>query len=250
MRRILLIAAVSGGMTVPVVAHACTCLSVVPLGSTPKITSWTERSVIFTGTLLTTDPTGTGTVARRSRWVVDASWRGEMPDTVTMVNGPDAPCPTLLTPGTRYLVVADQRDSVVTTTGCGTATRPIAMAESQLGQLGPPEWTAAPYPQRRFDSDIIPVGAAAPQLPEVWVGLVFRDRAGASRVQVADRVWDHPWLPINLMLPEGLYRIRIVYTTGDSTETDLAVRCEERSGLDCSAFRIFSGERVQLPPRR
>ena len=95
----------------PAAVQACTCVVKVPQerlaqAQAEVARSWTERPHVFIGHALEVDETPAQPTRETVRFVTERSWRGAMPDTVTLQVGSDASCAHYVA-GLRYLVVAD-----------------------------------------------------------------------------------------------------------------------------------------------
>lgn len=230
-------------LATPAIARACMCVVKVSAGAVPSVTPWVARNVVFVGTALTVELVDSGAVVERSRWVVEASWRGAMRDTVTLQTGRG--CPGAYFAGSRYLVFADRIDSLVTAGPCnGSWHMEQAATQRMLADLGTPTWRPDPYPRRAFDAGVIGIGQAPPsggRLVRLGLGGAATDSL-VSAVAVADRVWHRVASTVpSFEVPEGVYRVRITRTTGDVIETYVEARCEQRAAEQCSAFRFLSG---------
>ena len=162
-------------------AHPCSCAIAsrqLPGGGferSARATNWERpwegREVIFTGYALEVETrlrADGQTFTRVVRFVTEESWRGELPDTMTLLVDKEAPCAHFF-PGWRYLVSAF-RDTVeagrLTTGICDdaiAASKPLM--ERVRGALGEPAWKAPPVGQRDLDRIGVRLGTALPRAP-------------------------------------------------------------------------------------
>jgi hypothetical protein len=104
-----------------------------------------ERARIFIALALEVDPTPTGPSRQIVRFVTEASCRGAMRDTVTLIVGRNSPCADYIA-GSRYLVLADTTadpQAALVTASCDEAwgiRSPPALRMEQV--LGPPAWAS------------------------------------------------------------------------------------------------------------
>jgi hypothetical protein len=223
--------------------HACTCGFESPMGQVPKPRTRPERAVVFVGHVLEVDHSTDTTTLATVRFVTESSWRGAMPDTVTLVVGRHAGCAHYIAGG-RYLVFADQGQSTLVTEPCDEGVginQPSA--DRLMGELGPPTWTAPPMGRRTIDARAVPIGAPILRRPgpnSVVFGLPSRQ--GIARFEIGD--WSGtPAQDVSILYPEpGLYQFRITWTDGSTYESYLSIRCEQPVASElgrCSAYRFF-----------
>jgi hypothetical protein len=216
----------------PTAAQACTCGIAsrrLPGGGfehSVRTTNWDRpwegREVVFTGYAIEVE-TRVRADGRQStrvvRFVTEESWRGALPDTLTLLIGNEAPCANFF-PGWRYLVSAF-RDTVeagrLTTGICDnamTASKPLL--ERARDALGEPGWKALPVGQRELDRTAIRLGTPLPRVQSAGQeGFYGAHDPRIARMEFGDydsrtaRLAD----PIAYPLP-GLYHVRLTWADG------------------------------------
>ena len=227
----------------PSTALACSCVRPYPAGHPPPSHHWTDRPYIFVGHVLEVDKTLTQSTRLTVRFVTETSWRGAMPDTVTLLVRDNAPC-AYYTAGGRYLVLADRdtaSPSALVTASCDDSWS-IHYAGRRLAELGAPTWTAPRMGQRVLDERAVRLGESRKPrfLTDSLVIGVSRD-SDMVRFEIADWAGPPSRNVTLLYLTPGLYQFRITWTDGTTYESYLSLRCESpRSGHPCSVFRFFS----------
>lgn len=245
----------------PSVAHACTC-AVMPLprASTaqpqsgliplPLFDHWEGRAAIFRGHVIEVDPPEVGARPRVVRFVTEASWRGKMPDTVTVVVE-GAPC-TAFFVGNRYVIAADVDSATrrLASRDCMMSHAVLSPAYARFTEImGAPTWTAPPVGRRAIDAAVVRLGTPRPRTPtptSVVVGLPPTGHSQIARFEVADFNTDglsaraHP----TLHLEPGLYQVRLTWSDGEVMDMYMSVRCERRyDDGQCAMHRSFTGLR-------
>lgn len=129
-------------------AHACSCRAIVNKRTQNWERPWAGRDVVFTGYAIEIDQSYDPvqrTVTRLVRFVTEQSWRGALPDTITLFVNADAPC-SQYSPGWRYLVTANwdaRARGRLTTAVCDYSLGADWKVARQLWEEeGPPGWTA------------------------------------------------------------------------------------------------------------
>lgn len=231
----------------PAALHACTCFVKVPQerlaqAQAEASRSWTERPHIFIGHALEVDETPTQPTRETVRFVTERSWRGAMPDTVTLLVGSDASCAHYFA-GLRYLVVADRAvrpGAPLRTAPCDNSWNVTAPgAQAMLAKLGSPNWTAPPVGQRTLDSKAVRLGDPRGRLSagdSLAYGLPVHE--AIARFEISDWV-GQPTRPSSIIyLKAGLYQFRITWSNGTSYSSYLSLRCERPiDGGPCAVFR-------------
>ena len=221
-------------LALPATARACTCALVGSPdrpASPPK--SRTLRPSVFVGNALDIELPTDSTRSTRVRFVTEVSWRGEMPDTVTLVVS-GSPCAEFVV-GVRYLVAAERDDANggrMRTGGCDLAVRlGTEYAVALLDTLGAPTWRAPPIGERSIAAEAVRLGTtvrrrAAPgdirfSLPAAPGVRSFElGDARSSSGQSGPAVW---------LDPGRLYRYRITWDDGREYESVLRAECSPRS---------------------
>jgi hypothetical protein len=95
------------GLGTPSALLACSCTRRAPAGQpVPRDPRSIFRPRVFIGHVLAVDETLTRPTRMTVRFVTESSWKGPLPDTVTLRVTSDAPC-AYYTAGGRYIVFAD-----------------------------------------------------------------------------------------------------------------------------------------------
>src|SRR5687768_7821151 len=136
------IAALLVALAAPSTLHAACRCEMTSRAGEAKARPWSERDRIFIGEVLDADSLPD---ARRKSvtFVTEMSWRGETPDTVTLVLDDTDRC-VYYRAGGRYFVAADLRSPEGTTLlasrcdGSWRADSPGAL--KMIAELGPPVW--------------------------------------------------------------------------------------------------------------
>jgi hypothetical protein len=246
MRLLLVLAILASLFGSPAELHACTCVMKVPQDQLAKQpASWIERARIFIGHALEVDETPTQPTRETVRFVTERSWRGAMPDTVTLSVGSDASCAHYIA-GLRYLVIADSATppgALLRTAPCDDSWNVTApAAQSMLAQLGSSSWTAPPVGQRSLDTQAIRIGDPIARMSagdSLAYGLpVHHDLA---RFEIADWVGKPIRNSRIIYLRAGLYQFRITWADGTSYSSYLSLRCERPiEGGPCAVFRSLA----------
>lgn len=226
-------------------AYACTCVITAPFGAAKIQRPWTDRPAIFTALVLDVDSPTDTTLKQSVRLLTEKSWRGAMPDIVTLAVDIDASCAWYF-PGLRYVVLADtapgDRTRLVTA-ACDDAFGVAGPAAARIrAELGEPNWTAPPTGSRALDSLVFPLGTPLSRISEQGrVAFEVPYSGGVRRFEIGDEdVSPYPTGgPILYLLP-GLYEFRITWTDGRRYHSYLSVRCEHQlSDGGCFVSRSF-----------
>jgi len=228
----------------PDAAHACTCAIRSLPGQNPRQQPWSTRPQIFIGHVLDVDESQTQSSRSRVRFVTERSWRGPMPDTVTLRVGSNAPCAEYIAGG-RYLVLANievTTDSELVTGPCDYAWGIHFPATLRmLEELGLPAWTPPQLGSRAIDSQAIRLGSPSVRsTPADSVLFIIPTQDDIRRFEIAD--WAGPSAAVGrrLYLPPGLYQFRITWTDGTIYESYLSLRCDRPvADPPCQVFRFF-----------
>jgi hypothetical protein len=238
-------------MGMPATALACSCGARQGYGevrSTPDNRAstsapWgsTDRARVFVGHVLAIDTTPGQPSRQNVRFVTEMSWRGELPDVVTLAVGADAPC-AYYAVGRRYIVLADSSPVSKTTAVTGWCDYSWSLSGSPLlAALGPPNWTAPPLGSRSLDATAIALGTPLSRLLTSPDTLEFRawKEVGMDRFEIGDLV-----LPasgrgfISVDLTPGLYQFRVRWRDGTTYESYVLLACDQRiSENRCSTHR-------------
>lgn len=219
------------GLGAPSVAEACRCgISGTPGEGPPPRRERPSRDRIFIGHALEVDDLQRQDPKQIVRFVVESSWRGAMPDTVTLRVGAHAACARYVA-GARYLVFADV-DSVsgtLVTEPCDYSWAIDAPAAIRMQkELGPPRWKAPPMGRRSIDRRAIRLGE--PLIREGTDTIMILNPAGedVARFEIGDYVSDKSrWKPHALRMSPGLYQFRITWTDGSKYESYVSMRCKQ-----------------------
>ncbi len=226
-------------------ATACLCEIISPAGGA-RVRSWSERPRIFIGVVLEVDPTPAGPSRQVVRFVTEASWRGAMRDTVTLVVGRNSPCADYVA-GRRYLVLADTTadpQAGLVTSSCDYAWGiGYSAAVRMQVDLGAPGWRAPPMGSRSLDAYAKPIGTPiSRRFVEGHVAFVVPSGADIERFQIGD--WIGPGGGPVLFPAPGIYQYRITWTDGTVYESYVSMRCDPRLGEGrCQALPSFGGIR-------
>jgi len=189
------------------------------------------------------------TVTTVVRFVTEESWRGPLPDTVTLFVDADAPCSQYFT-GYRYLVGADWDARVptrLTTATCdfswgvstGARSRNVRLRE----EVGPPNWTAPPAGARELDEGARPFGTPIPRSPGATrVAFIPPRNTFTSNFEIGDfRGVSYPSGGPILYPEPGLYQVRVTWKDGSQFQGYVSVRCElDQGDGGCLVVRDFS----------
>lgn len=222
----------------PSVAEACSCVSgVVPAGPPlPPRHEFHQRDRIFIGHALEVDELQQQNPKQIVRFVVEASWRGAMPDTVTLRVGSHAVCASYYA-GSRYFVFADvdSASGTLVTEACDYAWGLWYPAAIRMqNELGPPGWVAPPMGSRSLDRDAIRLGE--PLLRSGADTLMILPPSGedVARFEIGNYASDTVrWRPQALLLSRGVYQFRITWTDGSRYESYISMRCKREPGSAC-----------------
>ena len=169
-------------------AHACSCRAIVNKRTQNWERPWAGRDVVFTGYAIEIDQSYDPvqrTVTRLVRFVTEQSWRGALPDTITLFVNADAPC-SQYSPGWRYLVTANwdaRARGRLTTAVCDYSLGADWKVARQLREEeGPPGWTAPPMGSRDLDRGAFPLGTPIPRTPAAGLATFIPER-GESKQQ-------------------------------------------------------------------
>ncbi len=158
-RRLLMIALLALGT--PAALQACQCAISSRVGAPIVERPRFDRPRIFIGHVLTVDYPADRSFRMSVRFVTESSWRGPLPDTVTLRVEHRASCAWYMAGG-RYLVLADTLaagESTLTTAPCDDSwILGNPGASNFLAELGPPTWTAPPMGSRPLDAHAIHIG--------------------------------------------------------------------------------------------
>lgn len=197
-----------------------------------------ERAdAIFVGVALDVWPE-TGRTRDTVTFVVEASWKGEHPDTMSVVMA--GGCPAYIVPGVTYVIVANgSRESYIANTGVNGMQPRLhsdypgerAYADSLLAPLGKPAWEAPPPGERSIDR-------APPSMRDSTVFSGFSiDRTFGPDVRIAASVigadvsvrYDHnPYsnaVYIVGLVPGNIYRLHVQLPDGRSEDHYFRIRC-------------------------
>jgi hypothetical protein len=237
-------------LAAPADLHACTCFIVRPVNDSTPPRSALEGDRVFVGTALEVRERSAG-VRSSVDFLVESSWRGAMPDIVTVTWL--SPCAYHVA-GMRYLVVADVVDSdaaQLVSAPCGRgAELGRGVATNLLTELGPPTWLPEPFGQRRIDSDAILVGQTPPpggDAVRLAIGFLSAETV-VGRVLIADQEGQlllRAPSPV-FRLPEGLYQLRIEWADGATSQTYVSVRCLD-GPLGRRCLNSYYLDQIRLP---
>ena len=240
-------------MSMPATLLACSCISEVPnkrpRSSIPSA-PWgsTDRERVFVGHVLAIDTTRGQPFRKEVRFVTEMSWRGALPDTLTLVVTPEAPC-AYYNVGGRFIVLADalaDSKSAAITAPCDYSWS-FTHGGRLRAELGPPNWTAPPMGNRSLDVIAIPLGRLLGEIPPSVDTLTFVApfEAGMSSFEIGN--WVFPTrLPRSRIfdLAPGLYQFRIRWQDGTVYESYLSLTCDRViSDKRCETYRFFGGLR-------
>lgn len=234
----------------PSIAHACSCIASATAQRRDGDRPWIGRQAVFIGYVLEADQlvdsTQSGiTITRLVRFVTEESWRGSLPDTVTLFVGADAPC-AYYSKGYRYFVGADWDSQVparLTTAPCDDSwwarEDPRGMDTRLRAEEGPPNWTAPPAGTRDLDKGARPFGTPISRSPTAQgIAFIPPSNTFAARFEMGD----FSGVSGPIIYPEpGLYQVRVTWKDGSQFQGYVSIRCEHRSeGSSCLAARDFS----------
>ena len=249
------ITALAVTLAAPDAAHAaCTC-GIVSSPDKPYVPPpWTDRDRVFIGTVLDAD-TMAGTMRKSVQFVTEASWRGAMPDTVTLLISDDAGCVYYFA-GYRYFVVADLLSPDATTLvtskcdGSWSAEHPAAM--KVIDSLGYPVWHAPPMGSRALDSVAIRIGERPPRGSsdeDLVFGISINNPDTIARFQIADQEFPRDRTSL-FHLPPGLYQFRVTWKDGSTDASYVSLRCGRRPNGDrCLVHRAIHKPKRAVCPR-
>ena len=259
MRRIqVLIVALLMGLVAPsTLQAACLCGIISSPGEVRVRRTWSERDRIFIGEVLDAD-TMPGGRRKAARFLTLESWRGAMPDTVTLLIGDDAGC-VYYTAGGRYIVHADlaspDATTLVTSQCDGSLSADHAVALKRIADLGPASWRAPPMGSRKLDAVAIRIGEQAPgdsSDAHITFVMPLHPFDSVARFQIAQYDWPHNRRNPVLHLPPGLYQFRMTWKDGTTYASYVSLRCGRRpSGDRCQVFRRYLKPKPAVcpPPR-
>ncbi len=245
--RTLAVLALVASLT-PSTLHACSCV-ITGLSGTPHVERpWSDRAQIFIGHVLEVDWTRSSTARLTVRFVTEASWRGPMPDTVTLNVRPGAPC-AYYTAGSRYLVLADTASGgALVTARCDYSWgMHHEVTKNRIAELGPPVWRAPPMGSRALDAHARVIGTPISRtFTEGSVAFVPPQRNNdVALFEIGDwgRTGLRPGGPVLYAQP-GLYQFRITWADGSSYASYVSLRCDRDKSPDrCQSFIFFGGLR-------
>lgn len=236
-----------GALPAPAV---CTCM-VGRSGGEPTEVVWSQRDVIFVGNALEVSSEVDDTTHQRVRFLVEASWRGELADTVTLAVGDNSPCATYMAGG-RYLVLADQRSAEgapLTSATCDLSWVVwYPRATEMMNELGPPRRSSrgSTLSGDPLTGAILVGQAPQPAVDTVAVGMGFQTDDRPARFRVGDRDWIDGERTAVLRLPTGAYQVQAEWRDGERLEFYMSVKCETMTSGMCYAHRYFTGLRVPI----
>ena len=220
---------------------ACSCAMVARAGApSPKWPRPAEAPVLFSGRALFVDRVSGG---HQVRFVVDSSWRGPLPDTLTVAFGPDAPCAQFF-PGMQYVVGAIGSITGLRLPSCADAYATYYWAKNPLlRELGPATWRPPPAAQRAVLRTAIGVGARAPPAaPGDSMSVILRGDSTVVEIHIADKVIVQATsMSRFIKLPAGLYRFRLQYRDSTVQESYVVLRCELSTPPYCGMNRLLMG---------
>lgn len=233
------------GIFLPVPAFACTCAITAPPGSAAVVRHWSARPAIFVGHALEVDPPSGEGRPRSVRFVTEASWRGALPDTITLMLERASSC-ALYFAGQRYFVLADidAEDTTRLAASVCDYAYPLSSpgAVRMQAELGAPAWRAPPTGQRTLDADAIPLGTSLPRdRADSLIAFVVPYADSIARIEIGDFSGiGGPTLGRILYLRPGLYHLGLTLHDGTHYRSYLSVRCEhESSPGHCMILRAF-----------
>ncbi|MBK8247515.1 MAG: hypothetical protein IPK85_08985 [Gemmatimonadetes bacterium] len=199
----------------------------------------TAAPILFVGRVLAIDSLAR---ERRVRFVTDSSWRGPLPDTLTVVAGDDAPCAYFL-PGQSYVVGAVATPGTLRLPRCADAWAVSSWVQQRLSEVGPAVWRAPPFGRRLLDQGAVQIGQRAPPVRDsLEVLLSF----GADTVEFTIADQPLPRQPRRVVekrfvrLPPGLYQFRIRWSDATITESYVDLSCERHApGATCYLIRFL-----------
>lgn len=114
-------------------AHACTCAP-----SPPTLEAVAEASAVFQGSILDIKPPATPAGEMVARVSVERVWKRSRTETVVEVHTPSssAACGLAFTPGSRWLIYADEIEGNLRAVLCSRS-RPLDAAGEDIVALGP-----------------------------------------------------------------------------------------------------------------
>jgi hypothetical protein len=242
-RWLLLIVAIPAS---PGVLEACSCFTARPASESVPVRSKLERDRIFIGTALDVRRELTAEARVYVDFVVEASWRGAMPDKVTLLVVSSSPCADYR-PGLRYLVLANivesTQDRVVGELCDYSWGMTVTGTRNMLAQLGSPNWLPEPLGSREIDDQAVRIGSPPPFEGEsVRLRFSFRDWGAVTRIRIADQTRTPPRAHMSLVfdLPLGVYHVEIEWANGDVSRGYLAAACDVRwPDVGCTAVRYL-----------
>lgn len=219
------------GLGAPSVAEACRCaMAAKPDGTGPAKRDWRVRNRIFIGHALEVDDLHRQDPKQIVRFVVESSWRGAMPDTVTLRVGAHAGCAQYMA-GARYFVFADV-DSVsgaLVTEPCDYAWGiDYPAAVRMQNELGPPRWKAPPMGRRSIDRRAIRLGEPLMRAGTDTIMILAPVGEDIARFEIGNYVSDKArWKLRVLRMSPGLYQFRITWKDGSKYESYVSMRCKQ-----------------------
>ena len=240
-------------MGMPATAVACSCgarqgngaVPPTPINRPSTSAPWgtIDRARVFVGHVLAIDTSGGQPSRQNVRFVTEMSWRGELPDSLTLVVGPDAPC-AYYAVGRRYIVLANSSPGSKTTAIAAPCDDSWSFSGSPLlAALGPPNWTAPPLGKRSLDATAIPLGTSLSRLLATADTLEFRAWKDATmdRFEIGDLVSPASGRGfVSIDLVPGLYQFRIRWRDGTVYESYVSLACgQQMSEKRCVTHRSF-----------
>ena len=241
-RLVVLALAIVLSLAAPSTARACSCARTSVPGQPMVNRAWSDRPRVFVGHVLEVEATPTRAPRLTVHFVTEASWRGPMPDTVTLMVRQDAPC-AWYTAGGRYLVVADVDPAsgvILISAPCDDAFS-LTHAGKMLAELGKPNWVAPRVGGRALDAHAFPLGQAhKPRSTAESLVMGVPTDTGIARFEIAD--WSGPPGRSGgaIYLAPGLYQFRITWKDGKTYESYLSMRCETATlERPCPVYRFL-----------
>lgn len=225
-------------------AYACTCVITAPFGAAKIQRPWTDRPAIFTALVLEVDSPTDTTLKQSVRLLTEKSWRGAMPDIVTLAVSINSPCASYR-PGQRYLVLADTAPADrarLVTAACDDAFSFAGPAAANMrAELGEPNWTAPPTGSRALDSLVFPLGTSLSRIRQQGRVVFHIPSHGVRRFEIGDQdVSPDPTGGPIFHLRPGLYAFRITWTDGRQYHSYISIRCEYQvEDFGCAVYRSF-----------
>lgn len=220
--------------SLPAAALACSCSMPFSQGEpVPVRTSPVRRSVVFVGNVIAITAPIDEQRSYIVRFVTELSWRGAMPDTVSL-RVAASPC-AYFSVGLRYVVGAEpdeRRRGRLRTEGCDEALRVGDLrGNAVLDTLGAPTWRAPPLGEREIGQRALPLGTPLARSPfpgGVYFTTMLSD--SVESVSIGDlrllRRDGTEGIPFGAFLESGkAYRYRVTWDNGSAYESVLISRC-------------------------